>query len=141
MTPQEIISEEEIIRVHGHANFGSMTPREVVNDGVRKHAVGFSSGHTQLCIMLEHRLITKPKPGSYRASLTQKGKRYARSIWKTHFALAAALDQDALAAMVREAERRGRKAALELAAQYLREKGCKSFPNDILALIDKEPQT
>lgn len=88
MTPQEIISDKEITRVHGHANFGDMSPREVVNDGVRKYAVGFTGGHTQLCILLEHCLIRKPNPGKYSADLTKKGKRYARSIWKTHFALA-----------------------------------------------------
>jgi len=88
MKPQEIISDEEIARVHGYANFGDMSPREVVNDGVRKYAVGFTGGHTQLCILLEHGLIRKPKPGKYSAELTKKGKRYARSIWKTHFALA-----------------------------------------------------
>jgi len=79
--PEEIISDADIIRVHGHANFGDMSPREVVNDGVRKYSVGFTGGHTQLCILLEHGLITKPKPGKYSANLTQKGKRYARSIW------------------------------------------------------------
>ena len=83
--PEQIISDEDIIRVHGYANFGGMTPREVVNDGVRKYAVGFTGGHTQLCILLEHGLIRRPRPGKYRASLTEKGKRYARSIWKTHF--------------------------------------------------------
>lgn len=77
----EIISDADIVRVHGSANFGpTMTPREVVNDGVRKYAVGYSSGHTQLCILLEHGLITKPRPGRYEASLTKKGKRYARAL-------------------------------------------------------------
>lgn len=76
----EIISDAEIIRVHGHANFGDISPREVVNEGVRKYAVGYHSGHTQLCILLEHGLITKPRPGSYDANLTKKGKRYARAM-------------------------------------------------------------
>lgn len=82
MTPHEIISDEEIARVHGHANFGTLSPREVVNDGVRKYAVGFQGGHTQLCILREHGLITKPRSGSYQANLTMKGKRYARSIYR-----------------------------------------------------------
>lgn len=81
MTPQEIISDEEIVSVHGNANFGSdMTPREVVNEGVLKYAFGYHSGHTQLCILMAHGLITKPRPGSYDASLTKKGKRYARAL-------------------------------------------------------------
>ena len=83
--PEEIITDAEIIRVHGYANFGDMTPREVVNEGVKRYAVGFTSGHTQMCILREHGLIRKPKPGSYSAVLTAKGKAYARSIWWTHF--------------------------------------------------------
>ena len=75
-----IISDEEIIRVHGHANFGSMSPREVVNDGVWKSAVGYHCGHTQFSILRDHGLITKPKGMSYDVNLTKKGKRYARLI-------------------------------------------------------------
>lgn len=81
MTPQEIISDEEIARVHTHANFGAMSPREVVNEGVRKTAVGYHCGSTQLHILLEHGLATKPRPGSSDVSLTKKGKAYARSIY------------------------------------------------------------
>lgn len=77
--PEEIISDKEIIRVHGYANFGSMTPRDVVNDGVRKYAVGYSGGSTQAAILREHGLITKTR--GYQADLTKKGKRYARAIW------------------------------------------------------------
>ena len=74
----EIISDAEIIRVHAYANFGSMTPREVVNDGVRKTAVGYHCGHTQVCILREHGLITKSRGMSFDVNLTKKGKRYAR---------------------------------------------------------------
>lgn len=77
----EIISDAEIARVHGHADFGpTMSPRDVVNEGVLKYAIGYHSGHTQLTILLEHGLITKPRPGSYDASLTKKGKKYARAL-------------------------------------------------------------
>lgn len=77
----EIISDDEVIRVHGHANFGpTMTPRAVVNEGVLKYAIGYHSGHTQLSILLEHGLIIKPRPGSYDANLTKKGKKYARAL-------------------------------------------------------------
>ena len=76
----DIISDAEIARVHAHANFGSMSPREVVNDGVLKYAIGYQGGHTQLCILLEHGLITKPRPGRYDANLTKKGKKYARAL-------------------------------------------------------------
>ena len=59
--PDKIISDEEIIHVHACANFGSMTPRDVVNDGVRKYAVGFTGGSTQVAILREHGLITAPR--------------------------------------------------------------------------------
>ncbi|MDP2047540.1 MAG: hypothetical protein Q8K33_01420 [Cypionkella sp.] len=110
IAPHEIISDEEIIRVHGHANFGDMSPREVVNDGVRKYAIGYTGGHTQLCILIEHGLITKPKPGKYSSNLTQKGKRYARAV--------SAAQHDALSAH----------AAAEVAKARL------TFPDDVLAL-------
>lgn len=84
----EIISDDEIARVHGHANFGpSITPREVVNEGVRKYAVGYHSGYTQLTILLEHGLITNPRPGRYDANLTKKGKKYARVLYRREAAL------------------------------------------------------
>ncbi|MGO4917682.1 hypothetical protein [Pseudogemmobacter sp. W21_MBD1_M6] len=79
-SPEKIISDEEITRVHGYANFGSMTPREVVNDDIRKYAVGYTGGSTQVAILREHGLITKPNSNSYRANLTEKGKRYARAL-------------------------------------------------------------
>lgn len=77
----EIVSDDEIAKVHGYANFGAMTPREVVNDGVRKTAVGYHCGHTQFTILREHGLITKPPAGSYDANLTKKGKAYARVLY------------------------------------------------------------
>lgn len=78
----EIISDEEIIRVHGHANFGNITPRQVIDDGVRKVAVGYHCGHTQFTILREHGLITKPRPGSYDCDLTKKGKAYGRVLFE-----------------------------------------------------------
>lgn len=84
----DVISDAEIIRVHGYANFGpTMSPRDVVNEGVRKYAVGYQSGHTQLTILREHGLITQPRPGSYAANLTQKGKRYGRVLYRIDAAL------------------------------------------------------
>lgn len=93
---REIISDDEIVRVHGNARFGSLSPRDVVADGVRKYAVGFEGGYTKLCILLEHGLITKPRPGSSKASLTEKGKRYARVLH--------GIDRDALSASNARAE-------------------------------------
>jgi hypothetical protein len=100
----DIISDDEVVRVHGYANFGSMTPREVVNDGVRKYAVGYTGGSTQVAILREHGLITQTKGAGYRANLTEKGKRYARAIYdhaRAQEAMIARL-RDALEAMRRQ---------------------------------------
>jgi hypothetical protein len=78
-----MISEEELKAVHGNANFGGMTPREVVNDGVLKYSMGYTGGHTQMQILREHGLITKPK--GYRADLTEKGKKYLREQLSRNF--------------------------------------------------------
>lgn len=75
-----IISDEEIERVHANANFGSLSKRRVVNDGVLKTAMGYSMGHTQLCILMEHGLVKTPKPGRFETSLTKKGIKYLHSI-------------------------------------------------------------
>jgi hypothetical protein len=93
-----IVSDEEITKVHGYANFGSMTPREAVNDGVRKTAVGYHCGHTQFTILREHGLITRPRPGSYDANLTKKGKAYARVLYHVEAARLQAAEARARAA-------------------------------------------
>jgi len=79
-TTEEIISHEAIEIVHGSANFGSMSKRHVVHEGVLKYAFGYHSGSTQLHILLEHGLIHKPKPGSYASTLTKKGQAYLRAM-------------------------------------------------------------
>jgi hypothetical protein len=71
MTENELISDEEIERVHGNANFGGMDKREVVRLGVLKCASGYYQGHTSKTICIEHGLITKD---TY--ELTPKGKYY-----------------------------------------------------------------
>lgn len=90
--PETIITDAEITRVHANANFGGMTPREVVNDGVRKYAAGYQGGSTQLAILREHGLITAQKGCSYKANLTEKGKKYARSIYRAAPTLSAAME-------------------------------------------------
>ncbi len=80
MTPEEVIPDSEIEAVHG-GNFGSMTKRGVVDEGVLKYAFGYQSGHTQLQILMEHGLIRKPKAGSYYSTLTKKGQAYLRAMF------------------------------------------------------------
>ena len=94
--PTDIISDAEIERVHGHANFCSMSKRGVVNEGVLKYAFGFSGGHTQLCILLEHGLIRKPPMGREIAPLTKRGQRYLRSVYGPSFLEIAAMGAPSL---------------------------------------------
>lgn len=90
MSAASIIPDAEIGRVHC-GNFGDMTSRQVVDEGVLKYAFGYSSGYTQLTILMEHGLVRKPRPGHYYTVLTKKGQRYLRAVYGTHFASIAAL--------------------------------------------------
>jgi hypothetical protein len=83
--PSDIISDAEIERVHGYANFGGIKKRTVVDEGVLKYAFGYSGGSTQLSILLEHGLIRKPRSMHYDSDLTKKGKRYLRAVFGGHF--------------------------------------------------------
>lgn len=65
-----IISDEEIERVHGNANFGTMAKRAVVNSAVLKGASGYHQGHTSMAIAVEHGLLTNSN------KLTKKGQEY-----------------------------------------------------------------
>ena len=84
-TPEQIISDAAINRVHGYANFGEMSKRDVVTEGVIKYAFGYTSGHTQLMIILEHGLVHKPRPGKYQTTLTEKGRAYLRAVFGVRF--------------------------------------------------------
>ena len=75
MTPEEIITDEEISRVHGFANFGNMSERDVVNFGVLKCACGYYQGSTSRAIITEHRLINK------KYLITQKGREYLWAVF------------------------------------------------------------
>lgn len=70
MKPEEIISDEEIDRIHGNANFRGMDKREVVNIGVLKCASGYFQGEKTMQIITAHKLIDD----GYK--LTEKGRSY-----------------------------------------------------------------
>ena len=79
--PADIVSDAEVDRVHGYANFGpTLTKRQVVNQGVLTYAFGYTSGHTQMTILLEHGLIAKPH--GYNSRLTKKGLAYLRAVFR-----------------------------------------------------------
>ncbi len=70
MKIEEIISDEEIERVHANADFGNILKRDVVNYALLKAASGYHNGHTAKTIIIEHGLIT------HKLNLTKKGKKY-----------------------------------------------------------------
>lgn len=74
MNPQDIISDEEIERVHAYATFGDMSKRDVVDQALLKCACGYHQGYTATRIILEHGLINSEY------NLTVKGKEY---LWAT----------------------------------------------------------
>ncbi|MGM0858614.1 MAG: hypothetical protein ACQEW0_16265 [Pseudomonadota bacterium] len=82
MTPEEIISDEEIERVHANANFGpTLTKRQVVNQGVLKCASGWHQGHTSEQIIKEHGLVNN------KYKLTKKGQRYLWAAFRSHISV------------------------------------------------------
>jgi len=66
----EIISDEEIEKVHANANFGNTSKRDVVRFATLKAACGYFSGATAMQIIREHNLIDS----NYK--LTNKGRAY-----------------------------------------------------------------
>lgn len=71
----EIITDEEIERVHGNANFGGMEKRTVVDQGILKCACGYYQGRTSGQIIKEHGLIND------KYQLTEKGKAYLWAVF------------------------------------------------------------
>lgn len=66
-----LVSDEDLQKVWGNANFGSTPRREVLRETLIKIACGFHTGSTATQICLELKLIGKSK-----RSLTKKGKLY-----------------------------------------------------------------
>lgn len=81
-TTEEIISDEEIDRVHGNANFGSMTPREVIDEGIKKVLIGYSCGSTQEAILQEHGLVSFRNQRTRTLRVTARGMNYARAMYQ-----------------------------------------------------------
>ena len=74
---KEIISDDEIERVHANANFGSMPKRDVVDQGILKCASGYYQGYTSTRIIEKHGLINE------KYELTPKGKAYLWAAFKS----------------------------------------------------------
>ena len=87
LNPDEIVTDEQVEIVHANANFGLMTKRSVIDDGVLKYYLGYTCGHTQIQILKEHGLVKSrinrkvPYP-TYAGYLTPKGRTYLKAILK-----------------------------------------------------------
>lgn len=71
MTITEIITDEQIDKAWGHANFGAgQTKRDIIKYAVLKAACGYKNGHTADCIIYELGLTRKT------GLLSNKGREY-----------------------------------------------------------------
>ena len=70
MNELDIITDEEITKVHANANFGGRLKRDVVRLGILKCASGYYQGSTSTAILREHKLID----AEY--NITAKGRSY-----------------------------------------------------------------
>ena len=70
MSVREIVTDDEVDKAYGNANFGSMEKRDVVKLGVLKCASGYYQGHTSQSIITELGLVDS----EYK--LTAKGRTY-----------------------------------------------------------------
>lgn len=76
MAPEDIITDEEVERVHGSANFGCLPKRAVIAEAVLKTAVGYHTGATAREIMIEHGLARAQRDPHKVPKLTAKGRKY-----------------------------------------------------------------
>lgn len=72
---ERIVTDEELAEAYGNADFGSMTPREVVKIGILKAASGFYQGSTSRAILIDLKLIRDDYV------ITPKGKQYLWTAW------------------------------------------------------------
>lgn len=76
----EMIPDSQVRLVHAHSNFGSMSPRAVVDEGIRKVLIGYGCGHTQETILQEHGLVSFRNQHRRTLTVTARGMRYARAM-------------------------------------------------------------
>jgi len=70
MRLEEIVSDADLKKAFGHANFGNTTEREVIKFALLKANCGYHNGHTADCIIKELGLINEKR------KLLKKGKEY-----------------------------------------------------------------
>ncbi len=80
-TPEEIVPSQQIIKVHGNANFGpNRAMRDVVNEALLKVACRFANGSTATMILRDHGLIVMNRRTGAE-QLTEKGRKYLWSVY------------------------------------------------------------
>ena len=89
-TTTQLISDREVKRVHGNANFGATSPRLVLNVAAVNAFRGYHNGSTARAILLEHKLFYGVRDGkrSYDAHIagpgplkvTAKGRKYVAAV-------------------------------------------------------------
>lgn len=80
MPVSSVVSDEEIA-AHHFGRFGDADPREIVNEGVLKAALGWASGSTVTTILRRHRLVDSKTSATGAPRLTKKGISYAREMF------------------------------------------------------------
>jgi len=58
---QDIITDEQMEKAWGNANFGSTDKREIIRNTLLKCASGYYTGHTAKCIVSELGLVYQSK--------------------------------------------------------------------------------
>lgn len=75
MKAEDLITDEEINVAFCYANFGKgKTKRQLINEGLVKHKMGYESGYTMESILIELGLISEPQ------KLTVMGEKYMKLI-------------------------------------------------------------
>lgn len=77
----QILSNAEIERVHANANYGDMSKREVVNNGVWHVLMDYHIGATTRQIIIELGLAVADENPHLPVRLTDKGRKYAVALY------------------------------------------------------------
>lgn len=80
MSVLDIVSDDEIAS-HHFGRFSGVEPRAIVNEGVLKAMLGYSSGSTVTEILWRHGLISQLRSATGAPQLSKKGFDYARAIF------------------------------------------------------------
>lgn len=76
MKPEEIVTDAELVKASGNANFGSQQPRNVIKFVLLQYVCGYHSGGTAQAICNDLALVRNSRNSRRAPSLTKKGKDY-----------------------------------------------------------------